>query len=508
MRVFSSFLVTLAALLPTPVLAADFGYAAYVAALRSAQVRSVEEAIAVLPSAWRENYVLVFDSRSLQSATPEAPRALLFGGDARFVLSFNGDPTGRGYDAVETMEFDAATSSFHFREISFPAGGGNPEFSADNPARCAACHGRPAHPIWDTPPSWPGVYGERYHAGLSRQEAQGMRAFLAHRPRDSRYSQLIDAQRFGDRSTYVGTAAGRYGGSDYEPPNARLSTLLSGLNARSLAAQLAGLPGYPAYRYALAGAATPSCGPLAGYFPAVLRDEVSVALAQYRQASAVSEPAHAQAKQLRRIGAATGYQADTSRADLAPLRWLAERAVGLPVQRWSLALEEGSDDVAQVDGREDLARLLADLVTLGDPALRESQAFRSYGSDDAYCVRLRERSVAELAGLAAAGGRVVARGAPGPSASGQRPALVARCAGCHTGAVGPALPFDDEALLAARLQATGYPHGRLLDEILYRLTPVAGSQQMPRGVLTSAAEQQALEDYFLQVARAGPARND
>ena len=64
------------------------------------------------------------------------------------------------------------------------------------------------------------------------------------------------------------------------------------------------------------------------------------------------------------------------------------------------------------------------------------------------------------------------------------------------------MPFDDAPLLRQALQKGGYPRGRLLDEILYRLTPAAGQERMPRGIMTSAAEQAALEDYFLGIAAA------
>lgn len=83
-------------------------------------------------------------------------------------VTFNGDPGQRGYDSVETLEFDPVSSAFRLREIRF--GPGAPRISGVNPEPCAACHDSPARPIWDTPPSWPGVYGERYGAGLSGEE--------------------------------------------------------------------------------------------------------------------------------------------------------------------------------------------------------------------------------------------------------------------------------------------------------------------------------------------------
>src|SRR6266700_4996759 len=110
-------------------------------------VRSVEQLLPLLSPALRSGFVLVFDSRSVQEASLLDPRVLLFGNDARFIISFNGEARQRGFDVVETMEFDDASASFELREIRFPGGAGDEvDFSQANPARCAVCHGLPAHP--------------------------------------------------------------------------------------------------------------------------------------------------------------------------------------------------------------------------------------------------------------------------------------------------------------------------------------------------------------------------
>src|SRR5262249_6867826 len=153
--------------------------------------RSVEELLPLLSPALRSRYVLIFDSRSVQEASRADPRVLLVGYEGRFIVSFNGDPQQRGFDAIETMEFDNASSSFIFREIRFPgrdaATDAEVEFSQANPARCAACHGSPAHPIWDTFPLWPGVYGERYQKELSRAESDGLADFARAQRTHPRY---------------------------------------------------------------------------------------------------------------------------------------------------------------------------------------------------------------------------------------------------------------------------------------------------------------------------------
>jgi hypothetical protein len=76
--------------------------------------------------------------------------------------------------------------------------------------------------------------------------------------------------------------------------------------------------------------------------------------------------------------------------------------------------------------------------------------------------------------------------------------------GCHTGDVGPALPFARREALAPLLVAGNYPRGRLLDEILFRLSPVAGSDSMPRGLAIDDGQRRELEEYFLAVAAGAP----
>lgn len=479
---------------------ADYGVEALVAQLRAAHVHSVDEAVRVLPPAWRENYVLVFQSRSLQSSTPAAPRAILYGPDATFIVSFNGADSERGATALETMEFDPRANTFHYRELSFSATG-DVEVSVDNPARCAACHGRPAHPIWDTPPTWPGVYGERYRAGLSRAEAKGMAEFLARQPQDPRYSSLIRASRFADRATYVGTPSARYSGDGFEPPNARLSSLLSELNARALVAQLAQSRQFEPLKYALLGAATPSCGDLPSYFPSTMRAGVARAADAYDKNASNRASVEGQMKRIRQASEQRAYEATGAGDSLRALRFLSEAYAGMPPQRWSLALERDSEDLTESDGRQPISGLLFHVVALGDPSLRDRRQYRSYAPDDGYCRYLKERS--EVA-LLASGDTVAAAFAgsspAGPPPAMDRPALLGLCAGCHTGEVGPKLPFGDADALAASLVREGYPHGRLLDEILFRLTPAAGANRMPRGLNPSADEQLELENYFLKVA--------
>ncbi len=465
---------------------------------------NVQGALMLLPPELRANYTLVFASRSLQGATPYAPRAILFGSDARLIVTFNGDAAERGYDVLETMQFDDRTNTFHFRELSFPSGLGAVA-SEDNPARCAACHGRPARPIWDALPTWPGVYGERYRAGLSKPESAGMRAFLARQASDPRYGQLIGAQRLGDRETYVAGAATRYDGDKFEPPNARLSVLLATLNVRSIVSDLSNQPAFAPHRYVMLAAAGGDCGSLSAFFPDSMRSATDGAMRAFEKASEAAGALQRTAKRNRRASIAEGYQSGVAVNDPVRLRFIAERLVGMPRQRWNLALEAETFDFASPDGALSLQQLLFEKIASAEPELRDLRSFRSFTAADAYCAELRRRSRRDLAAYYRAIGsdalqRVSA--APAAAADGRAapPGLIQHCIACHDGEVGPALPFADPAALGPRLTTGEYPHGRLLDEILYRLSPQAAAGRMPRDVNPTPAEQHDLEEYFVRLA--------
>ena len=487
--------------------ATDFNIDTLTGLIRSRDARTVEETLALLPADLRANFTLVFDSRSLQGATLSAPRAILYGADGRFIVAFNGDTSERGYDVLETMQFDERSNSFHFRELTFPGAGQDVQVSEANPARCAACHGRPARPIWDTPPSWPGVYGERYRTGLSKAESLGIQGFLARQAENPRYRQLIGARRFADRTTYVANAHALYDGERFEPPNARLSVLLATLNVRSIVSDLSAQPAFFAHRYVLLAAAGSDCGAPVSFFPDSSRAKVTEALAAYEQSSVAAGAGQEKAKRYRRASTADGYRAGVGARDPIAFRFIAERLIGLPRQRWSLAMERGTYDLAAPDGALSLEQLLFEKLAVSEPELRDLRSFRSFTPTDAYCTELRRRSERELTAFYGATG-IEHLAARATEAVGDvpHPRLLDSCVACHTGEVGPELPFADSAALGSRLAVGAYARGRLLDEILFRLTPQAGAARMPRGINPTPAEQRELEDYFIRVAQTSAAR--
>jgi hypothetical protein len=333
-----------------------------------------------------------------------------------------------------------------------------------------------------------------------------MRSFLHRQPDDPRYRFLVAPDRFADRSTYVGSARARYDGDAGEPPNFRLTAQLAAMQQQSLIASLRGVAAFDRYRYLLVAAADGHCRDVSAYLPPDQREQVRAERERrVRQAAPLRIREEAE-RESRRVARVDSYRAGFNAIDLGELRTVAEVVVGLPPQRWALSLDNDGTDRLLVDNERGPADLLAGVVESGDAALRNARSLRTFGEADPYCHYLRSASQRTLtAGPGTAPNATAEASAHPPGPASTRPSLVGRCAACHTGEIGPLLPFDDAPLLRQALQKGGYPRGRLLDEILYRLTPAAGQDRMPRGIMTSAAEQAALEEYFLGIAATGPA---
>jgi hypothetical protein len=315
------------------------------------RIQTIEDLIAALPDDLRTHYALVFSSRSLQGASFDAPRVILFGSDARLIVTFNGDASERGNSAIETAEFDPINSRFVFRELTFSGASGSARatVSAPNPARCIACHGLPARPIWDVPPLWPGAYGEHYHAGLSSAEVSGIREFLRSQPTHPRYRYLVGAAAFADRETYAPSSRATYNGLSAEPPNAQLSALLTRQNVQSMVSELAAQPAFAAHRYVLLAAAGAGCGSLADFYPQSLRSSIGADLSHFAQSSAAASP-----------------------VELNELRFVAEKSLHVSTQRWTA-------DAFTFE------QALLELIARSDERVRDLSSYRTFDAADAYC---------------------------------------------------------------------------------------------------------------------------
>src|SRR5436190_1460610 len=401
--------------------AAGFDFASLQSLLSHQDIGSVEELIAALPAAQRNRYALVFESRSLQGASPENPRVILYGPDARFIVTFSGSPAQRGFRVVETMEFDDDSKEFRLRELLFPERAAGPDkvvVSEVNPQRCTRCHGAPPRPVWDTFPLWPGAYGERYRATLSARQRPGLERFA----RD--------------------TAA---------------------TNARQ---------------------------------------------AQLKAARAASGG-----------GAAVAADGGTSDNSLMQLRFVAESALGIATQNWTLALEKGTYDFTMPSlPAQPLRETLLAEVAARDAAVRDLSLYRTSSDGDRYCSYLKRRSRAALTPAEDGAQGVIAPDPTSPlaragaapaigalanapaAASITRPAALQLCVNCHETGVAPQVPFSSPAQLMQQLRVRPSAHGTLIDEIRFRLSAAAGAQHMPLGLNLSDADRESLEAYFAALA--------
>jgi len=508
----------------SPGQAAGFNFASLQSLLAQQDIGSVEELIAALPPAQRNRYALVFDSRSLQGASLENPRVILYGPDARFIVTFNGSPAQRGFRVVETMEFDAATKEFRLRELLFPERAGGVDkvvVSEADPQRCARCHGAPARPVWDTFPLWPGAYGERYRNNLSARERAGLSAFLAQQPTHPRYRQLLGANRFADPQTFRSNALGQYAGIPQEPPNAELAVYLSRLQAQSIARQLVQQPAFDAYRYALVGLADNACGRLADFYSDSLWHSRRQDFERFARNTALANARQAQLKAARAAitgGGALAPQSTTSDNALVQLRFVAESALGVATQNWTLALEQGTYDFTLPPlPAQPLRETLVAEVATRDAVIQDLSRYSTSSDGDRFCSYLKRRSRATLIASSDGAPGVVplnptaplSRAAVAPVAGAMNapaaaimapPAALQLCVSCHETGVAPLLPFSDPTQLTQQLRVRPSAHGTLIDEIRFRLSAAAGAHQMPLGLNLSDADRDSLAAYFAALA--------
>ena len=508
--------------------AGTFNFASLQSLIRDQDIGSVEELIAALPAAQRNRYALVFESRSLQDASFDSPRAIVFGPDARFIVTFNGSPAQRGFRVVETMEFDDETKEFRLRELLFPERGAVVDravVSEVNPERCARCHGTPPRPVWDTFPLWPGAYGERYRTNLSPRERAGLSVFLAQQATHPRYRQLLGATRLAEARTFRSSALTQYAGIPEEPPNAELAINLSRLQSQSIARQMVLQPAFDAYRYVLLGLADDACGRLADFYPDALWRTQRQAFERFAKATAVANTRQAQLKAVRAAttgGSAVAAAVPTNANALLQLRFVAEAALGITTQNWTLALEKGTYDFTMPPlSTEPLREALLAEVAGRDAAIRDLSFYSTSSDGDRYCSSLKRLSRAALtqsneraqavvavnsaAPPAEAGGLSTGLAAATTARSAEtvaRPAALQLCVSCHETGIAPLLPLSNPTQLTQQLRVRRSAHGALIDEIRFRLSPEAGAQHMPLGLNLSDAERESLESYFAALAAA------
>ncbi|MCB0377537.1 MAG: hypothetical protein KDD33_03515 [Bdellovibrionales bacterium] len=243
----------------------------YFSQIRSRKPKTVQEALNIIREIRPEflsNYTFGYESRAVHGSSFEYPRALVYGDDAKMVVSFNGEQNQMAYERLEVMCFNERHNTFEFVDIAFPGEAKSEDELYDIPEnlrnepfvispvnghperRCTMCHQEPARPNWDTYNLWPGFCDSQLFAGEhfdSREEDQKCDQFFNGNMKKGRYS-VLSLENYDDRT------------------NEHLGNLLAPLNRKRIFSELERKgTAFKSIRYQIAEALM--CNPLVAYNP-------------------------------------------------------------------------------------------------------------------------------------------------------------------------------------------------------------------------------------------------
>ncbi len=232
-----------------------------------------EQFIACLPEEYRRRFVMVTESGSMQGATPQAPRVLLYGNSGKTIISFS--PV-QSPDSVEILQYEdrkGSTPRFQWTpkvfaknatsgDFDFSYGVGSAAGGHGGTQSCTACHGNPVRPKFDSYDRWPNTYSTisvRGRDAILPNECQNYTAFLDSTAADkaSPYSTLPlqrsrDVERLPNGVCMVRDGAG-------PSPAGHLNHLLNEMNMHRVADSITSNPQYQRYKY-LFQSASRGCG--------------------------------------------------------------------------------------------------------------------------------------------------------------------------------------------------------------------------------------------------------
>ncbi len=217
----------------------------------SCKIKTIDDAIKILPDEIFKNGTLIYKSRSLQGPHKTDyfnPRALLHLQD-RFFLTFNNNPSDPGYNSFEIAEANLESKNINnlmvFREITFPEDAKQMNWnesqkhikiSSPNPAKCTQCHGIPARPVFPSYPLWVGFYGFANGKVDPLEEVK--------------YKELEVVSKKNKNSRYH-----RYDFSNPSPQlfmrNEGLNDILGNINSAIIARKIKATKNFQSYKYAI-----------------------------------------------------------------------------------------------------------------------------------------------------------------------------------------------------------------------------------------------------------------
>lgn len=219
-----------------------------------------------LPERFRSGYTLMYNSQSIQSSEFANPRVIMYGDDARTVMTFNGHAGQLGYERLEFATLNPKTEQIELAMIEFPmadTGFGKAVASGPNPTLCTTCHGNDKpHYIWGQYARWPGAYGSMDDVlELVPGEKDNYLAFLTTAPQHPRYRNLVR-----EFDSFTAVAPYRAAQPEMQNPlersqyefgieqrtNFRFGALAMRNQARARAAQIAASPLFEKYKHGFA----------------------------------------------------------------------------------------------------------------------------------------------------------------------------------------------------------------------------------------------------------------
>ena len=471
-----------------------FSFDALAKMIREKELRSIDEIVPLLPTDVRNRYVMMYRSRSLQKASFQKPRAIVFEGDASFIAGFN-DESLPGGNTLEVIQFREAERKWEFREISFPKDGGRPVISNANPRKCLECHQSPSRvdvdprPNWEPYSNWPGAY-----AGIDGRLTETYAGY------NSRYIQPQDAPMVEPQShekdelkifeEVTKPARPRYRalGPFSERNIDNFTDIVVGTNDVRVARLMSQTRDWDVYKPYLLSAA-------------FCADDYSSDMWARQQARQVfMDPAFPD--ELAPVLVPTALEIVRSesmpyeRRNVDQLARVYFEARGVDTRDWSTDFRTG--------GR------MAFQARFGTPSSPYPQFKNAlvevFGDKAASCQDLRQEMLTSLPALRASG-RLSSIAAQGleqgrrlQAMRANEPArLLQKCASCHgkdaSDADAPAIPFDDISLLKAKLATGGYKRGALIDEIAYRVRDFSetGEQMPPTGAWSPQSRAKLVE---------------
>ena len=426
------------------------------------------------------NYVMAYRSRSLQHATPQFPRVILFNSNADVVMSFNGHEEHRGYQNIEMMRFNHDKDSFEFYEMSFK--NNRAELSGANPVKCLECHqgsnraNVDPRPNWEPYNAWLGFYGS-----IDDSTKIMKSGFLKDRVRDD--ERVLIVQQLESEDEWYAEFW-----RDFQPHNKRyvlldpvdrvqqteatingeLTNRLAALNYRRAARLITEQKEvFEFVKWTLW--ANSRCD---GEF--FVADDVYQWL---KQNTPNPEPTDGEIK----------YNPPIKR----PVRLRNSHAINLLFEPFFVSTEDWSMDF-KTGGRFAAFERFG-LTGNPAPVVRkafERHFFRDQDFQNLNCEELKAKSLENFGSLEKVKAFVSQRQLQ-PAVNTTKKPLIQRCISCHVDEASystiPGIPFNDPARLKTMLNQGSYKRGTLMAEILYRTGSHAEQedQMPPRGIPTA-----------------------